>query len=199
MTEITLSANTLLPTSIKNALQADNDDNWQNVVDVLSTLESNEYADSKLVGKCLRLMTTRLTLKYFTTVSKFSYFVNSLLTLYSTRSIAIPMKIKLLEILTRILKLKRKVLDIKVSIYPFWNETIAICTRKSKDISISCETMNSKLFENLLFFTHEIRHYISDEEAKSILATGFSDLSDLRTSECVLGLQKLVRYSAWYE
>ncbi len=65
------------------------------------------------------------------------------------------MKIKLLDIITKILKLKKYKLKLAMIPLPLlWKEMIGICTRAAKDAAIGSESLNSKLFESLLFFLH---------------------------------------------
>jgi hypothetical protein len=128
----------------------------------------------------------------------YSQVVNDLLTLYVKKIISIPLKIKVLEIVTKNLKSKKSLLNISADIEQFWNEAISICTRDAKDVAIACETLNSKLFECLLAVCHQLRHYVSAEKAHLILLEGMEKLKDIRSSECVLGLQQMVYMTTIY-
>ncbi len=102
------------------------------------------------------------------------------------------MKSKGLAVVTRILKYRKFGLDVVIPWEPFWNEIFQICTRSAKDQSIGCEGLNMKLFENIVFFVHEARHYFSPDAAPAILEEGMKLLQDLRNPLSFFGIQMLV-------
>jgi hypothetical protein len=102
------------------------------------------------------------------------------------------MKIKTLNVASKILKYRKHCLQITLPWEPFWNEIFSICTRASKDHSIACEDLNLKTFEALINFVHEARHYFSSDAALQILQEGMNLLEDLRNPLCFFGLQMMV-------
>lgn len=102
------------------------------------------------------------------------------------------MKIKSLAIVTRILKYRKFSLQVTIPWVPFWDEIISICTRSAKDHSISCEGLNIKLFEGLINFVHEARHYFSEDASIEIYNEGMKLLDDLRNPLSFFGLELLV-------
>lgn len=112
--------------------------------------------------------------------------------MYSTKRISIPMKIKTLTLLTRILKYRKYGYDVSIPWRPFWMEIVDICTRAAKHKSIGSESLNSKLFENLIHFIHEARCYFSDADADEIVLDAMSKLQDLRHPMAFLGVEQLV-------
>jgi hypothetical protein len=112
--------------------------------------------------------------------------------IYTTKRLAIPMKIKCLSLLTRILKYRKYGLSIEIEWRPFWSEILDICTRSAKHKSIGCENLNSRLFENLIHFIHEARVYFSATAAEEVVQDAMSHLADLRHPMAFLGVEQLV-------
>ena len=103
------------------------------------------------------------------------------------------MKIKSLTTLTKILKSYKHSLQISpINWTFFWNEILLICNRSNKDHSISCEGINLKLFESLIYFVHQARHYFPEESSLEIYQEGMKLLSDLRNPLSFYGLEMLV-------
>jgi hypothetical protein len=161
----------------------------------------------QLLGRVLRLIESRMSLKYSLTVTILSTIVDSLLSIYTTKKISIPMKIKSLKVMTSIFKYRKNSLTLFFSYdyHFFWDEMLAICTRNAKDLSCGSESLNSKLFQSLIEFLHEARYYTTQDQAEDMVVNAMNLLSDLRSSNNMFGLQMLVlclptgynNYDAW--
>ena len=102
------------------------------------------------------------------------------------------MKIKLLQLLTRILKYRKNCLQLTIEWRPFWDEIVEICTRAAKHNSIGCEHLNSRLFESLTHFIHEARAYFPPSAPSEVVQAAMASLHDLRNPLAFLGLQMMV-------
>jgi hypothetical protein len=182
--------------------------NWNEIQQLMNVcLQAEDVVEAKDLGRFLRLVESRLTLKYNNNVIVLSTIVDSILTIYSIKRISIPMKLKCLNVMIAILKYRKNALNLSV-VYNyklFWDEMYAICTRNAKDLSCGSETLNSKLFQTLLDFLHEARLYTGQEQADELVVNAMDLLSDLRSPMNMFGLQMLVlclpteyaNYDAW--
>lgn len=184
----------LAPPVVAN-IAANDADNWNEIQKLMEMcLQKEDVVDAKDLGRLLRLIESRLTLKYTNNVSTLSAIIDTLLTIYSKKRISIPMKLKSLNVMTTIFKYRKNALNLSV-VYdykPFWDEMYAVCTRNAKDLSCGSESLNSKLFQTLLEFLHEARYYTSQEEAESMVENAMDLLSDLRSSNHMFAVHMLV-------
>ena len=187
--------NANLPPSVVKVIGRDDEDNWKEIQRTMrSCLDEKDVVDAKLIGKLLRLIESRMSLKYCCNVTTLSTIMDTLLTIYTTKRISIPMKIKSLSVMTTILKYRKNSLSLSVSYnyILFWDEMYALCTRNAKDLSCGSEALNSKLFQNLVNFLHEARFYSSTSEATDMVQKAMDLLADLRTSNHMFGVHMLV-------
>jgi hypothetical protein len=87
---------------------------------------------AKVIGKFVRLLISRLELKYEFASDKKAMIIQMLIDLYSTKKISFPMKIKIVSILTRLLKKKWEKYSISFPWRLFWDDAYAICMRAKK-------------------------------------------------------------------
>ncbi len=116
--------------------------------------------DSHLMGKLLRLMGVRLTMKYFNDVVFQTEFVDLLITLLQSCKVATTMEIKMLAMTTKILKAAKQQflnLPIKYNVEFFWNRFETILERKGKGKECSSELITSQLFEALVNLLHAVK------------------------------------------
>jgi hypothetical protein len=177
------------------SIEKDDVENWHEIQKLMNVcLQEEDVVDAKDLGRLLRLIESRLTLKYNNNVATLSSIVDTILTIYSKKRISIPMKLKSLTVMSTIFKHRKNALNLSVTYdyKPFWDEMYAICTRNAKDLSCGSETLNSKLFQTLLEFLHEARYYTSQEQAEELVVNAMDLLSDLRSSNHMFGVQMLV-------
>lgn len=185
--------NELLPRYEQESIEENDQKNLEALEVIFTTILTGEHiVSSKLFGQALRLLDSRLTLKYTANVQILSKFTTDILHIYLTKRLSIPMKIKGLSVVTKILKYRKFGLDVVIPWETFWDEIFSICTRSSKDQSIACEGLNMKFFEALVFFVHEARHYFPPTAAQEILDEGMTLLDDLRNPLSFFGIEMLV-------
>lgn len=157
-------------------------------------LREDDVVDAKDLGRLIRLVESRLTLKYNNSVEILSSVVDALLAIYSQKRISIPMKLKSLTLMTSLFKYRKNALNLTVQYEykPFWDEMYAICTRNAKDLSCGSETLNSKLFQTLLEFLHEARYYTPQQQADELVTHAMHLLADLRSPNNMFAVQMLV-------
>jgi hypothetical protein len=183
-------------------------DNWSKIQQLMTAcLEEDDVVDAKLLGKLLRLIETRLSLKYNNNVTVLSSCVDTLLVIYTQKRISVPMKLKSLNVMISMFKYRKNALTLSVvyNFKPFWDEMFSICTRTAKDKSCGSEVLNSKLFQTLCDFLHEARYYTSPEQADELVVNAMDLLSDLRSPNHMFGVHMLVlclpteyaNYDAW--
>lgn len=148
----------------------------------------------RVLGRLLRVIQTRLDLKYEMDDSLRSLVLNVLLDTYKNKRCAIPLKTRLLNVAGRLCKNKRH--DIKFS-SPFdwayhWEELISVCTRSKKYEEVASEVVLGKLLQSQVAFMHIARRFISDEEADHIVKRAMHQLRDTRCSSSVEGVFLLV-------
>ena len=188
-----INGNLALP--VVASIAKNDEDNWNEIQKLMSAcLQEEDVVDAKDLGRLLRLVESRLTMKYTNNVATLSTIVDTILTIYSKKRISIPMKLKSLSTMTSIFKYRKNALNLSVSYdyKPFWDEMYAICTRNAKDVSCGSESLNSKLFQTLLDFLHEARYYTSQEEADGMVTDAMALLSDIRSSNHMFGVHLLV-------
>lgn len=193
---------------VVSSIAKNDEENWNEIQKLMNAcIQEDDVVDAKVLGRLLRLVDLRLSLKYNCNVVILSTIVDNLLTIYSQKRISIPMKLKSLTVMTEIFKSHKNALNISVSYnYKlFWGEMLAICTRNAKDLSCGSEIVNSKLFQTMLDFLHHARYYTTQVEAEEMVVAAMDLLSDLRSASNMFGLQMLViclptsysNYDAW--
>ena len=101
----------------------------------------------RVLGRLLRVIQTRLDLKYETSDATRSRVMGVLLDTYKLRRCAIPLKTRLLNVACRVCKNKRH--DIVLP-SPFdweyhWEELISVCTRSKKYEEVASEIVLGKV------------------------------------------------------
>ena len=195
--------NELLPASEKLNINDDDAANLNDINDLLSALTSNSSTiiDHQLLAQCLRKIDNRWALKYTITSTYINTIFSSLYSIYTTSSISIPMKIRLLHTLINNVKRHHhmKIDDNVPLVAPpsfdwkvLWKEALDIVTRSSKTGSIASESLMLSLVSKLTQIMHIVRKYVSDDEADKIVELAMAKLDDTRQIQCIEGLILLV-------
>lgn len=149
---------------------------------------------SKVLGRLLRVIQTRLDLKYDTDDALRSRILSVLLDTYRNRRCPIPLKTRLLSVAGRVCKNKRH--DIRLAApldWEFhWEELISVCTRSKKYEEIASEVVLGKLLQTQVAFLHSARRFLSDAEGRRVVERAMCQLQDPRHSSSVEGLFLLV-------
>lgn len=141
-------------------------------------------------GGLLKKVNTYLDLKYEFNDEQKLLIIDSSLSIYSKR-IAIPLKIRLLNTLSRIIKH-----DVKGFVFTsweaIWEEALSIAKRDNRVEMIGNETLNVDLLTALIQFLHHARNYLSAGDAMTVLSNAMKVLQDLRPVTCFEGIILLV-------
>lgn len=187
--------NQLLPSSEARAVTEDERDSIEAMVDSIVKLESIrdsevEIVDPVLLGKNIRLVSSHLSMKYEFSVALKSREVNTLMSLYMGKTIALPMKTKILAVMHALISKKYIFLDFVLPWKALWTEGLDKILRSHKHGTISSDSVNSKFIRQLFDFLHKGRMYVSksDDSITQILNESMDALKDIRFSSCMEGL-----------
>jgi hypothetical protein len=195
--------NELLPGTEKLNINDDDATNLKDINDLLSVLTNgtSSIIDHQLLAQCLRKIDNRWALKYTITSSYINNIFSNLYSIYTTNSLSIPMKIRLLHTLIHNVKRHHhiKVDDSVPLVAPssfdwrvLWKEALDIVTRSSKTESIASESLMLSLVSKLTHVSHIVRKYVTDDEADKIVELAMAKLDDTRHIHCIEGLILLV-------
>lgn len=160
----------------------------------LIRLYMQQIVHSRVLGRLLRVIQTRLDLKYETDTALRSRIMGVLLDTYANRRCAIPLKTRLLNVAGRVCKNRSHHIELP---RPFnweyhWEELIALCTRSKKYEEVASEIVLGKLLQSQVAFLHSARRFITDSEASRVADRAMHQLKDTRHASCVEGLFLLV-------
>lgn len=172
--------NGLLPDDIKSSIPSDDQKNWLEIEKCLKEIvDQKVFVDSKTLGKCVRLIHTRINLKYYFDINKREHALRILIDTLQ-KNVAAPMKIKVLGVMSQMCKGNRVgSMTINLQWEYFWNEAIALATRTRKTKSIASEQLTISIVKNLITFLHDARRLVSDEEANKIVTLAMAKMEDL--------------------
>ena len=142
------------------------------------------------IGGLLKKLNIYLDLKYEFNNEQKLLIIDCLLLLY-TKRIAIPLKIRLFNTLSRIIKH-----DVKGFVFTsweaIWEEALSITKRDNRIDTTANENLNIDLVTALIQFLHHARNYLSAGDAMTVLASAMKILQDLRPVTCFEGIMLLV-------
>ena len=146
------------------------------------------------MDRCLRLISTRRTLKYIPNAAILSRTVNVFHDLVMEKRLSFVMKSKLLTEMHKICKKKSLAVPL-VGLRPIawkalWKEAMDIAGRAKKDQSLASEQPIIQYMTRVVEFLHGSRGYftMSDDEADALVQQAMDMLKDQRHVHCVDGL-----------
>jgi hypothetical protein len=115
-------ANALLPEQEKDGVVVDDNANHDDTLTALETLNAQgDIVDHVLLGRCLRLLSARRTMKYRHDVGLATRALEVLYSVYINKRLSIPMRIRLLSGLTQLCKKKNGYEPIKLAARFDWS------------------------------------------------------------------------------
>ena len=158
---------------------------------------SHDDQDNRLLERCLRLVSTRRTLKYIPNGEILSRTVNVFHDLLIEKRLSFVMKTKLLTEMHKICK--KAMADPLVGLRPIawkslWKDAMDIAGRAKKDQSLASEQPIVLYMTRVVEFLHGSRDYftMSEKEADALVQEAMDMLQDPRHVHCVDGLLMLL-------
>ena len=191
--------NKLLPNVESINIDKDDEKNWLEFQDKIEQIRLNEedFITSKqlsLLGQLIKLIKTRLTLKYTMKKEFFEQSMKALYNILTTKQMIYTTKNRILTIMNELSTYKQYYTNFIFDYLFFWNEIIAIATRlKKADNIASAEiisntlTITSKLLINIRSF-----NTLSVTDTDLMLTLAMSKLKDTRQQTCIEGVLLLI-------
>jgi len=161
-------------------------------------IDTNQSIDTKLIGRCTKLVKTFKSLKYYFTDELRIRIVTVLMNAYRTGDkITISMKTRILNTVKGILKKNWSKITITLDWKFFWSEIIVYITRENRADIIGGETVLLEYIKGLISFLHDMRHYFdpytsttsSDDSLQGTLVEcAMKKLENLQSLFCVEGV-----------
>jgi hypothetical protein len=186
--------NELLPECEKSYILEDDQDELKKLLACLDEVESDpsNNIDPIKFGKMLRLLRTRLVLKYQRSDELCDRILNVLYKLMSTKNASIAQRRSLVNMMHSFLKKKPKNLSFSFDWKLFWHEIRAISLRLNRSESVSNPHVTTDFLTVLVEFLHCARYMLPDNVGLEIAHEATELLSDVRNPACYEGLLLLV-------
>ena len=191
--------NKLLPNVESINIDKGDEKNWLEFQDKIEQIRLNEedFITSKqlsILGQLIKLIKTRLTLKYTIKKEFFEQSMKTLYTILTTKRMIYTIKNRILTLMNELSTYKQYYTNFTFDYSFFWNEIIAIATRlKKADNIASAEiisntlTIISKLLINIRSF-----NTLSVTDTDLMLTLAMSKLKDTRQQTCIEGVLLLI-------
>jgi len=210
--------NQLLPEVIRVDLAHDESDSLhqieQSVAEIATTLrEKARLVENKMTGKLVRQISTHLSMKYILTVAMLDSTVGTLMDLFLSNHLSVPMKIRVLDSMKSLLKAANSKflgpsggsdganhnnrMKFRFNYLPIWRDIMNIISRDGRGTAVCSEQILSELLTAMVDFLHGARQYIrtdgtGDESIEALVEEAMHKLRDVRFTGSVEGVVMLV-------
>eukprot|EP01033_Poteriospumella_lacustris_P008883 gene8883-6391_t len=194
-----LYVNRFIPQSERDSIPAETKDTEEEllraVYNVKDELATAEEVSVKTIGRMIKLINTRLSLKYYFSSDLRLTLVNAMLDLYRAKhKVSILFRIKALNVLIVMLNKKWEKLDLSLDWRPFWDEMMSIVMRENRHELVGSDSVMVQHINKLASFISKARPYYditangeSTDGKGEIYLRAEASLRDLRVPSCIEG------------